>query len=132
VYVEQCKTALCWVVLCVLGGCLGVEWLSGWWVLVCVLGGCLGVGWFSLYWLIVWVLGGCLDVGWLSGWWVLVCVLGGGLGVGWFSLCWVVIWVLHDARALILRGALHYGFTLSFEETPLLVVDQNRNGLTPL
>jgi hypothetical protein len=42
-----------------------------------VLGGCLGVGWLSVCWVVVWVLGGCLGVGWLSGCWVVVCVLGG-------------------------------------------------------
>ena len=84
---------MCWVVVCVLGGCLCLGWSSVCWVLVCVFVCCLCVGRLSSSWVVVCVLGGCLCVEWLSVCWLVVCVLGGCLCGCWLSVCWVVVCV---------------------------------------
>jgi hypothetical protein len=72
---------LCWAVVWVLGGRLGLGWLS----VACVLGGCLWLGLVSVSWAVVCVLGDCLCLGRLSVSWTVVCVLGGCLRLGWLS-----------------------------------------------
>ncbi len=49
--------------------CLGVQavYRAGCWVFLSVLGGGLGVGWLSTCCVVVRMLGACLGVGWLSG-----------------------------------------------------------------